>query len=59
MTPLLALCLAIALAVCGSISIAFVAFVVSVASDIRVARREREAAQRKRAVEDATGRKCE
>lgn len=49
-------CLVVALPVLAAISIALVAFLLSVASDIRAARRERQRAQRKRAVEDATGR---
>lgn len=49
-------CLVVALPVLAAISIAFVAFMLSVAADIRAARKERKRAQRKRAVEDATGR---
>ena len=57
MSTFVTVCLVIALPVCAAILIGFVVFLLSVASDIRAARAEREQERRKRAVEDATGRK--
>ena len=56
MSAFVALCLTVALPICAAILVAFVAFLLSVAADIRLARKERERTQRRRAVEDATGR---
>ena len=54
-----ALCLAVVLPVLAAILVGFFVFLAGVSADIRAARKDREQARRKRAVEDATGRDVE